>query len=131
MLYPIKIENVMKNIDSVDLSKFTLAIQGDNSVESNDIGIGAPKPVKGTVVGLVTMESSPPHNGERHNDGDEIIIVVSGRIVIESDSNPDGCLTLKSGDSCIIRKGEWHKINVEEKAQLVYVTPGWNNDHRF
>ncbi|MCO7226922.1 cupin domain-containing protein [Pleionea sp. CnH1-48] len=121
----------MKNIDSVDLNEFILSIHKDNSVHSNKIEFGAPKEIKGTTIGLATMECSPPHNGERHNDGDEIIILLSGKIAVESDSNPDKCLELKPGDSCIIRKGEWHKIQVIEKAQLVYVTPGLNNEYRF
>jgi len=82
-------------------------------------------------IGLATMESNPPHNGERHNDGDEIIIVLSGKVAVFSDSNPNSNLEMNAGDSCIIRKGEWHKITVIEKAQLIYVTPGENNEHRF
>lgn len=121
----------MKNVDSVDLSKCILSIQKNNSVQSNEIETRSPKDIEGMTVGLATMGNSPPHNGERHNDGDEIIIVVSGIIAVESDSNPDRCLEMKSGDSCIIRKGEWHKIQVIEKAQLVYITPGLNNEHRF
>ncbi len=121
----------MENIDLVDLSKFILAIQKDNSVQPNKIEFGAPKEVNGTTVGLVTMEQSPPHNGERHNDGDEIIILINGKVAIESDSNPDNPLMLEPGNSCIIRRGEWHKIKVIEKAQLVYITPGSNNEHRF
>ncbi|WP_448549366.1 cupin domain-containing protein [Thalassotalea fusca] len=121
----------MENVDLVDLTKATLLIKNDNSVHSGEIEPWASSDSKGMTVGLATMEGSAPHNGERHNDGDEIIIVVSGKITIESDSNPASCLELRSGDSCIIRKGEWHKVNVIEKAQLVYITPSFNNEHRF
>ena len=121
----------MENIDLVDLNKFILSIQSDKSVQPHEIEFGKARNNNGMSVGLVTMESSPPHHGECHNDGDEIIIVVNGKITVESDSNPDSCLALESGDSCIIRKGEWHKINVIEKAQLVYITPSLNNEHRF
>ena len=121
----------MKNIDSVDLNKVTLSIQSDNSVQSNAIEYGSEPEIKGMTVGLVTMETSAPHNGECHNDGDEILIVVSGKITVESDSNPDIHLELGAGDSCIVRKGEWHKVNVIKKTQLVYITPGLNNEHRF
>jgi len=121
----------MENIDSVDLSKFVFSIQDDKSVQTNKIEFGSSQVFAGTTVGLATLECSPPHNGERHNDGDEIIIVINGKIAVESDSNPHKCLELQSGDSCIIRKGEWHKIKVIEAAQLVYITPGLNNEHRF
>lgn len=121
----------MKNIDSVELSKFILSIQNDNSVLCSEMTAGAPTQLEGLSIGLVTMETSTPHNGERHNDGDEIIIVVSGKIAVESDSNPDQLLTITAGNACVIRKGEWHKIKVVEKAQLVYLTPGMNNEYRF
>lgn len=121
----------MDKIDLVDLNKFVFSIRNDNSIEQNEIKFSSSSSTNSMTVGMATMEESPPHNGERHNDGDEIIIVVSGKIEVVSDSNPDKCLTLYSGDSCIIRKGEWHKISVIEKTQLVYVTPSSNNEHRF
>ena len=121
----------MENIDPVDLNKFILSIHSDNAIEPNEIEFGALKELNGMTVGLATMANNPPHNGERHNNGDEIIIVMSGKIIVESDSNPDKCLALESGGACIIRKGEWHKIKVIEKAQLVYITPGSNNEYRF
>ena len=121
----------MKNIDPVDLSKFILSIQNGNSVQLNEIIPGPPTATTGINLGLAEMDTSPPHNGERHNDGDEIIIMLSGIIAVESDSNPNQYLEMKAGDTCIIRKGEWHKIKVIEKTKLIYITPGENNEHRF
>ena len=76
------------------------------------------------------METDPPHGGEVHFDGDEIIHVISGVLKVVSDSNPNESLRLSAGDSCIIKKAEWHKIYVIEKAKLIYITPAKNNDHR-
>lgn len=124
-------QNMMKNIELVDLAETLLTIQPDQSVHVHEIEPGASQTLEGMVVGMVTMDSSPPHNGECHNGGDEIIIVVKGEIAVTSDSNGKEKLALKAGGSCIIRQGEWHKIDVIEKAQLVYITPGLNNEHRF
>lgn len=121
----------MEKLESVDLSKLMLAISPSGSVTSHKITSSAPTQVNGYNVGLVTMETSPPHNGERHNDGDEIIILISGSISIESDLNPNQLLTITPGEACVIGKGEWHKIKVIEKAQLVFITPGENNEYRF
>jgi len=80
-------------------------------------------------VGIVTLENTT-NNGEVHFDGDEILYVISGELSLTSDSNPNQSLTLNSGDSCIIKKGEWHKVNVIKTTQLMYMTPGLNNEHR-
>ena len=121
----------MNKIQSVDLSTQTLSIDKQQTVSIQQVTDGPPVTTDGINIGLATMEQSPPHNGERHNDGDEIIIVLSGKVSVTSDSNSDSQLVMVAGDTCIIRKGEWHKVNVIEKAQIIYVTPGANNQHRF
>ena len=76
------------------------------------------------------MEGDPPHGGEVHPDGDEILYVISGLFSVTSDSNRDESLRLGPGDACIVERGEWHKVHVLEKGQLLYITPGPNGDHR-
>jgi hypothetical protein len=29
-----------------------------------------------------------------------------------------------------VPKGEWHRVHVLEKTQLIHITPGPNGDHR-
>ena len=120
----------MENIVPVDVSRFTFNIADDYSVASISNSNGAPEQFSGINVGIVTMETDPPHAGEIHRDGDEIIYLISGALRIESDSNPNESLRLEAGESCIIKQGEWHKVYVIEKAQLVYITPGPNNEYR-
>lgn len=120
----------MDNIVPVDASKYTFNIADDNSVTSIPNSNGPPEQLAGINVGIVTMETDPPHGGEVHRDGDEIIYVISGALRIESDSNPNESMRLEEGKSCIIKKGEWHKVYVAEKAQILYITPGPNNDYR-
>ena len=74
------------------------------------------------------MEHSAPHGGEIHPDGDELLYVISGHLRVKGDTSP--ALELKSGDACVVKKGEWHRVDVLEKTQLIYMTPGPNGDHR-
>ncbi|MBT8060141.1 MAG: hypothetical protein KJO33_11120, partial [Gammaproteobacteria bacterium] len=37
-------------------------------------------PVDGLTIGLATMTENSPHGGEMHPDGDEVLVLVSGRV---------------------------------------------------
>ena len=91
---------------------------------------GPPERIDGMTVGIVTMTEDAPHGGEVHPDGDEFLYIVSGRVRITVESDPDAELVLGPGGACIVPKGEWHKVSVLEKTQLIYITPGPNGDHR-
>jgi mannose-6-phosphate isomerase-like protein (cupin superfamily) len=120
----------MKNIIPVDVTNAIFNISDSNTISACLFSDDAPKKNSGFNVGIITMETDPPHGGEVHFDGDEIIHVISGVLKVESDSNPNNSLQLSAGDSCIIKKSEWHKIYVIEKAKLIYITPATNNEHR-
>jgi len=81
-------------------------------------------------VGIVTMEHDAPHGGEVHPDGDEILYVISGKVRVIGDSAAARPLELGPGDACIVKQGEWHKVEILEKTQLLHVTPGPHGDHR-
>jgi len=122
----------LKNIKSVDVTQSTFKISRDFTITESepDMHRGAPKQFDGLNVGIITLEHNPPHNGEVHLDGDEILYVISGELCLTSDSNLNESLNLYPGDSCIISKGEWHKVSVIKTTQLLYITPGLNNQHR-
>ncbi len=81
-------------------------------------------------VGIITIANDAPHGGEVHPDGDEILYVVSGSLRVTGESEPNAPLELHAGEACIVPKGEWHRVHVLEKTQLVHITPGPNGDHR-
>ncbi len=120
----------MNKIKSVDVSRFSFRIDRDLSVSTAEIKPGPPERIDGMTVGIVTIEQDPPHGGEVHPDGDEILYVISGALSVVSDSNPGDSIELGSGDACIVEKGEWHKVHVLEKTQLLHITPGPNGDYR-
>jgi mannose-6-phosphate isomerase-like protein (cupin superfamily) len=120
----------MKMIVSVDASRYSFTISRDLSISTAEKRPGPPERVAGMTAGIVTMEHDAPHGGEVHQDGDEMLYVISGSLRITSDSNPGQSLDLAPGDACIVEKGEWHKVHVLEKTQLLHITPGPNGNHR-
>lgn len=120
----------MSKIIPADASTHSFDIHRDLSVSVRARKPGPPERIDGMTVGFVTMTHDAPHGGEVHPDGDEILHVISGRLRVTGDSDPDAGIELGPGDSCIVRKGEWHRVKVLEPTQLVHVTPGPNGDHR-
>lgn len=121
----------MASVEKVDLSSHVLDIQRDLSVQARALSKpGPPEQVDGMTVGLVTMSGQSPHGGERHRDGDKILLVVAGtvRLLYDSGTAP---LELSAGSACIVRKGEWHQIECDAEAQFVHITPGPRHDVRF
>ena len=119
-----------KRIVPVDVSRQVFDIFRDLSVAARGQDRGPPKRIDGMTVGIITMEHDAPHDGEVHPDGDEILYVISGSVRVTGESAPDAPLELRAGDACIVPRGEWHRVHILEKTQLVHITPGPNGDHR-
>jgi quercetin dioxygenase-like cupin family protein len=121
----------MSTIERIDMSRHSIAISRDLRMQriANQRGPG-PR-VDGFHVGVADMTRDPPHNGERHPDGDEFILILSGRVTVTVDSSPKDSLELGPGDACVIPKGEWHRVHLVEPTRLLHITPGPNGDHRL
>lgn len=117
-------------ITKVDVLTNSIDIHRDMSMQARLRKPGPPERVDGMTVGIITLTEDAPHNGEMHPDGDELLYVVSGRIRITAESDPELDLVLETGESCIVPKGEWHKVSLLEETQLIHITPGPNGDHR-
>jgi len=120
----------MKRIIHVDVSRCLFDIHRDLSVTTRAHRPGPPTRIDGMTVGIITIDDDAPHRGEVHPDGDEILYVVSGRLRVTGESDPNSPIELHAGDACIVPKGEWHQVHVLEKTQLIHITPGPNGDHR-
>jgi quercetin dioxygenase-like cupin family protein len=118
-----------QTIEAVDPTRFSFDVHRDLSITARERQPGPPLRIDGFTVGIVTMAHDAPHGGEVHPDGDEVLYVISGRVRVRGDSMAEP-LEVGAGGACIIRKGEWHKVDVLEPTQLVHITPGPHGDHR-
>jgi mannose-6-phosphate isomerase-like protein (cupin superfamily) len=87
-------------------------------------------PVGGATFGVAFMTENSPHDGERHPDGDEVLYLVSGRVRIVFFDSDDPDIDVMPGDGLIVPKGVWHRVDILEPSQIVYLTPGPNNEYR-
>ena len=118
------------HIRPVDVALDNIDITRDSAMHLRRRKPGPPERVDAMTVGIVSMETSAPHGGEMHPDGDELLFIISGRVRVTGDSDPDHPLELGPGDACIVPQGEWHRVEVLEPVELVHITPGPGGDHR-
>lgn len=95
-------------------------------------GDGPPPRVDGLTFGMHRMDRDSIHAGELHPDGDELIVVVSGALVVELDR--DGTVEqveVTAGHGCIVPRGVWHRLLVSTPTTLMHATPGPGFDVRW
>jgi mannose-6-phosphate isomerase-like protein (cupin superfamily) len=90
-----------------------------------------PRRIDGFTVGAPWIVGDPPHDGEMHPDGDELLILVAGAVTVTLEL-ADGvrAVDLGAGDAVVVPQGVWHQITVREPARLVHVTPGPGGEAR-
>jgi mannose-6-phosphate isomerase-like protein (cupin superfamily) len=120
----------MDRITRVDLARFSISISHNLSMSAVELQSGPPRVCEGLMFGLADMNHDPPHGGELHPDGDELIYIISGRVRVTGDSEPTQLCELGPGDACIVPKGEWHRVKLLEPTRLLHITPGPNGAHR-
>ena len=89
-----------------------------------------PIPFAGITFGVAAMSENSPHGGERHPDGDEILYLVSGRVRVVFIEDPIDDIEVNPGDGLVVPKGLWHRVDILEPSQIVYMTPGPNNEFK-
>jgi mannose-6-phosphate isomerase-like protein (cupin superfamily) len=111
----------------------TRVVHLDRSGEARDAESppGPPRRIDGLTIGAPRLDGPPPHAGEMHPDGDELLMVISGRVtVVIEDASPPRRVVLLPGRALIVPQGVWHQVLVEEPSQLLHVTPGPGGKHR-
>ena len=113
-----------------DPSKFAIGVGRDFSATTIAERPDPQIPVDGATFGIATMHENSPHNGERHPDGDEVLYLVSGKVrVVFVDGDHDD-IDVSPGEGLLVPKGVWHRVDILEPCQIVYLTPGPNNEYR-
>ncbi len=93
---------------------------------------GLPSASTGYTIGAPQLAGDPPHDGEMHPDGDELLYLVSGAATVTlelADGNTQ--VDLGAGDAIVVPQGVWHQITTQAPAQLIHITPGPNGDARL
>ena len=89
-----------------------------------------PIPVDGMTFGVASMSENSPHGGEMHPDGDEVLYLISGWVNVVLLDSPQADVEMKPGEGLVVPKGVWHRVDILEPCQIVYLTPGPNNEFR-
>ena len=90
-----------------------------------------PNRIVGYTVQSSTLGGPSPHGGERHPDGDELLILLSGRIRLRLElAGGTRDVELVGGQAVIVPAGTWHQINADEPGQLINITPGPGGEAR-
>jgi mannose-6-phosphate isomerase-like protein (cupin superfamily) len=76
------------------------------------------------------MSENSPHGGEVHPDGDEVLYLISGRVKVVFLDSDEEDIDVSPGDGLVVPKGTWHRVDIIEPSQIVYLTPGPNNQFR-
>ncbi|WP_419916196.1 cupin domain-containing protein [Candidatus Poriferisodalis sp.] len=68
---------------------------------------------------------------EMHPGGDEILVGLSGSIEIILDHGHEiESAALGHGRMCVVPRGTWHRLVVNEPGRLLFATPGPTTQHR-
>ena len=121
----------MGKLQTLDTAHVSVTVSRNLRMQAVQTRPGPPLLTDGLVVGFAEMSRDPPHNGELHPDGDELVIVISGRVEVLAVDEPGNSCVVGPGQACIIAKGDWHRVHILEPTRLIHITPGPNGDHRL
>lgn len=118
-----------KVLTVLDLTETVVDIRSDFSMTPRKMKSGQMERTTGITLGYVETEHGFPHNGERHPDGDELLILLSGRLQVTTDDQTEPAEVLP-GQACIVPRGAWHKVHVLEPSKFFFATTGPRGEHR-
>lgn len=116
---------------TLDLNEVTVGFDRAGNAQQIVAPPGPPPRIEGFTVSAPLLTREPPHAGEMHPDGDELLYLVSGRLtVIIEDEEPPRRVELTPGRALLVPRGVWHRVELAEPSRLVHVTPGPGGEHR-
>jgi mannose-6-phosphate isomerase-like protein (cupin superfamily) len=116
----------------IDLTREVVGLgQADRQARLVDQTGRGPQRIDGLTVGAPELTGDPPHDGEMHPDGDELLYLVSGAVTVRLEL-PEGDRTVElgAGDALVVPRGIWHRIFLREPGRLIHITPGPNGEAR-
>lgn len=68
---------------------------------------------------------------ERHPAGEEVVVLLDGRIdIIQELEGKEVTTPLRAGEALINPKSVWHRSIVHEPGHALFITPGRGTEHR-
>jgi mannose-6-phosphate isomerase-like protein (cupin superfamily) len=121
----------MSERDRFELSDVVIGLTPNGEISVLEQPPGPPPNVDGHLIGVAHMTRPPPHGGERHDDGDEPLLLLSGAVdVVLEEEGRERRVELRGGQGFVVPRGVWHRLLIREPSTLVFVTPGPHNAHR-
>jgi uncharacterized cupin superfamily protein len=79
----------------------------------------------------ITAQDATWDTWERHPAGEEVVLLISGRVDIVQDL-PGGehVVELHPGEAMVNPTNVWHTARVHEPGQALFITPGRGTEHR-
>jgi len=121
---------------SFDLETTYLSLDGQGAVAVHPVGpefwatIEQNQDVLGTLVGVYAGREDWPH-WEMHPEGDEILVLLEGRItMILDDGAAERRVELAPGGTLVMPRAVWHRALVPEPSRLLAITYGAGTRHR-
>jgi mannose-6-phosphate isomerase-like protein (cupin superfamily) len=79
----------------------------------------------------ITAQERTWETWERHPAGEELVVVLSGRIeLVQEVDGEERAAVLGPGEAVVNPAGVWHTARVREPGQALFVTPGRGTEHR-
>ena len=81
-------------------------------------------------IGRFVAGSSP---WEKHNNGDELLLVTDGEVQIEVLESPVDSWTelLEEGSLFVVPKGHWHQLTATDNVNILYISPSEDGVERM
>jgi len=83
--------------------------------------------VAGVLGGLVLQASDGGHAGERHLEGDELIVAISGTLTVmllDDHGNVQESISLQENEATLIPCGVWHRLQLDGACRYLFFGGG-------
>jgi mannose-6-phosphate isomerase-like protein (cupin superfamily) len=118
--------------EALDLSRSLLGLDRDGNATLVPSESGPPPRIDGFVIGAPIMTRNPPHGGEMHPDGDEVLFLISGHVeLILGEDGTETVVEVRPGQAMVVPRGVWHRVLLREPSQLLHITPGPGGEWRL
>jgi mannose-6-phosphate isomerase-like protein (cupin superfamily) len=79
----------------------------------------------------VLEQSATWDSWERHPAGEELVVLISGRIdIVQELEDGERVISLEPGQAMINPPNVWHTARVHEPGVALFITPGWGTEGR-